>query len=169
MKIRENFITKTDSPVCRLCKKKKKMFLFRDFTANIISLSHGCALGWLSPYLPLLQSDSSPLSTGSISLEETSWIGAILCVGGVVGNSTFGYLCKLIGRKRAITLLAFPNMVSHFPVCPFRFTNKFSCSFHPGILVVHYVRSLRVPSLFSAIFGWMHWRRPVRMHSLVCS
>ncbi|KAJ6633527.1 Facilitated trehalose transporter Tret1 [Pseudolycoriella hygida] len=80
------------------------------FCANIISLSHGCSLGWLSPYLPLLQSDSSPLFTGSINLEETSWIGAILCVGGVVGNSVFGYLCKLIGRKRSITLLAIPNL-----------------------------------------------------------
>ncbi|XP_037038802.1 facilitated trehalose transporter Tret1-like [Bradysia coprophila] len=80
------------------------------FCANIISISHGCALGWLSPYLPLLQSDSSPLSTGSISLEETSWIGAILCIGGVIGNSIFGYLCKLIGRKRAIILLGLPNL-----------------------------------------------------------
>lgn len=68
-------------------------------------------MGWLSPYLPLLQSDSSPLTTGPISLEETSWIGAILCLGGVVGNSSFGFLCNWIGRKRAITLLAFPNMV----------------------------------------------------------
>lgn len=85
-----------------------------NFTANIISVSHGCALGWLSPYLPLLQSDSSPLTTGPISLEETSWIGAILCVGGVVGNSLFGFLCNWIGRKRAITLLAFPNMVRSF-------------------------------------------------------
>lgn len=86
-------------------------FLICKSSANIISISHGCALGWLSPYLPLLQSDASPLANGPISLEETSWIGAILCVGGVIGNSIFGYLCKSIGRKRAIILLALPNLV----------------------------------------------------------
>lgn len=42
-------------------------------TANIITLGHGTAIGWLSPALPTLQSNHSPLETGAITLEESSW------------------------------------------------------------------------------------------------
>lgn len=77
-------------------------------------MSHGCVLGWLSPFLPLLQSDNSPLRTGPISLVEASWVGAVICIGGVIGNFSFGLLVSRFGSKRGISLLAFPQMVSSF-------------------------------------------------------
>lgn len=80
--------------------------------ANLITLSHGCVLGWLSPFLPLLQSEHSPLATGAVTLEQASWIGAIICVGGVLGNFVFGVLVTQIGCKQAIGCLAFPQVVS---------------------------------------------------------
>ncbi|KAJ6623037.1 hypothetical protein Bhyg_17219, partial [Pseudolycoriella hygida] len=40
--------------------------------ANIIALSHGSAIGWLSPALPALQSNRTILETGAITLDEFS-------------------------------------------------------------------------------------------------
>lgn len=80
--------------------------------ANLITLSHGCILGWLSPFLPLLKSPDSPLDGGAVTLDEASWIGAIICVGGVIGNFMFGMLVNYSGCKRAISCLAFPQVVS---------------------------------------------------------
>lgn len=77
-------------------------------------MSHGCVIGWVSPFLPLLQSDQSPLETGAITLTQASWVGAFVCVGGVLGNFSFGMLVNLIGSKRTIILLALPQLVYFF-------------------------------------------------------
>lgn len=39
---------------------------------NIITLSHGCAAGWVSPFLSYLQSEESHLQTGPLSAEDVS-------------------------------------------------------------------------------------------------
>lgn len=49
-----------------------------------MSLSHGCASGWLSPALIYFKSDASHLAP--ITVEEASWIGASLPVGGFFGT-----------------------------------------------------------------------------------
>ncbi|XP_055636852.1 facilitated trehalose transporter Tret1-like isoform X3 [Toxorhynchites rutilus septentrionalis] len=77
---------------------------------NIINLSHGAALGWVSPFLPLLQSDDSPLETGPISVEQGSWIGSILCLGGLAGAVIYGYLAATLGVKKSIICIIIPNM-----------------------------------------------------------
>ncbi|XP_058446706.1 facilitated trehalose transporter Tret1-like isoform X2 [Malaya genurostris] len=77
---------------------------------NIINLSHGAALGWVSPFLPLLQSEDSPLHTGPVTTEQGSWIGSILCLGGLFGAIIYGYLCEKIGVKKSIFCLVIPNM-----------------------------------------------------------
>lgn len=38
----------------------------------------------------------------------------MICVGGVIGNFSFGFLVSRFGSKRSISLLAFPQMVSSF-------------------------------------------------------
>ncbi|XP_055590223.1 facilitated trehalose transporter Tret1-like [Uranotaenia lowii] len=76
---------------------------------NIISLSYGAVLGWVSPFLPLLQSDQSPLDTGPVTIEQSSWIGSILCIGAMLGALIFGILAPMIGVKKAIHCLCIPN------------------------------------------------------------
>lgn len=66
-------------------------------------------LGWLSPVLPLLQSAESPLESGPLTVEQTSWVGCLICVGGLFGNYIYIFLSNKIGRKTAINLLAFPQ------------------------------------------------------------
>lgn len=85
--------------------------------ANIISLCHGMAIGWLSPNLPKLQSDDSPLQTGPMTLSETSWIGSCFSIGAIVGNCIFGVLSNYIGRKNTLCILALPNLVNRYYSC----------------------------------------------------
>lgn len=77
---------------------------------NIITLSHGCALGWLSPSLPYLRSDESHLVTGPVSSDEVSWIGSSLCIGGFIGTIAFGKIAEMLGKKKALLLLVFPHL-----------------------------------------------------------
>lgn len=79
-------------------------------TVNLIVFSHGIGLGWATPMLLRLQSTDSPL-TFNISVEEASWIGAFVSIGGMIGNFMFGVLLDLIGRKNTLFLLAVPHMI----------------------------------------------------------
>lgn len=81
-------------------------------SANIISLCHGLAIGWLSPNLPKLQSEDSPLIGGPMTLSQTSWIGSYFSIGAIVGNCIFGILSNYIGRKNTLCILALPNLVN---------------------------------------------------------
>lgn len=87
------------------------LFFFSRITANLIMLGHGCALGWVSPTLPLLQSVDTPLESGPLTIEETSWVGAILSIGGILGNLFYGCLMERIGTKKTIATLALPQIV----------------------------------------------------------
>lgn len=76
--------------------------------ANIVVLGQGCAIGWLSPILPLLRSDDSPLQSGKITIEEASWIGSISSIGSVVGTIYFGLISIYFGCKNTLVFCAFP-------------------------------------------------------------
>ena len=76
---------------------------------NIISFLHGTATGWLSPTLPILQSPEDTHLNRPITMEELSWIGCLISVGGVLGNFLFSVVAERLGRKRALVILAFPN------------------------------------------------------------
>lgn len=94
---------------------------------NLIALSHGeklinktcltlfifltgCAVGWLSPFLPYLKSSDSHLTTGAITSEDASWIGSLLAVGGFVGTIAFGQITEKFGKKVALFLLVIPHL-----------------------------------------------------------
>lgn len=76
---------------------------------NIITLSHGCAIGWISPSIPYLKSSETHLVTGPLTAEDVSWIGALQSVGGVIGTIIFGIITEKLGKRRAFFLLAFPQ------------------------------------------------------------
>ncbi|CAD7088664.1 unnamed protein product [Hermetia illucens] len=78
--------------------------------ANIIAIAHGAGIAWLSPTLLLLQSEDTPLASGALDVNEASWLGSLLCVGGFAGNLGFGFIANRWGRKRALSLIAFPQM-----------------------------------------------------------
>lgn len=76
-------------------------------------MGQGCAIGWLSPSLPLLFSaDRTPLPLdGAITAEQAGWIGSMVSIGGISGTFCMGLLTQAIGTKRSLLLCAGPLMV----------------------------------------------------------
>lgn len=95
------------------------------FKANIIILGQGCAIGWISPSIPILLSDRSPLLNGPISNAESSWIASTSSIGAAIGTIFFGLICNLVGSKNSTMLCAIPLSVSAFRVLNYfvRFEN----------------------------------------------
>ena len=105
------------------------------FPVNIIAISYGALCGWPSSALPFLQSEESPLNEGPISNEAASWIGSIICIGGLIGNFFFGWLASALGRKVGlnvsalfllISLLTVPLSKSVVHLCISRFIGGFA-------------------------------------------
>lgn len=80
---------------------------------NLLSLCYGITCGWPSPNLLLLLSDETPLPTGKISMDDASWIAALLCVGGFVGNLFFGYITNNYGRREPLLVISAPAIVNN--------------------------------------------------------
>lgn len=78
----------------------------------MLSVCHGIAAGWASPNLLLLLSDKTPLPTGKISMDDASWIAALMCVGGFFGNIFFGFITNHFGRKGPLLVLTMPAIVN---------------------------------------------------------
>ncbi|XP_058058247.1 facilitated trehalose transporter Tret1-like [Anopheles bellator] len=74
-------------------------------SVNLLGVGYGTVSGWTSSALPTLQSpDGSPLGTGPITQQQASWIGGVLCLGGIVGTLVGGLLVERVGRKWAAWL-----------------------------------------------------------------
>lgn len=77
----------------------------------MITFAYGCIIGWVSSALAQLMSVDSPLASGPITVEEASWIGSIICLGSLLGILSFGYVCAIIGSKRAMSFIAIPAIL----------------------------------------------------------
>lgn len=75
-------------------------------------VGYGVTCGWTSPNLLILMSDETPLPSGTINWEEASWIAALLCVGGMIGNIFFGFITSNFGRKEPLLFISIPTIVS---------------------------------------------------------
>lgn len=80
--------------------------------ANLMSVGYGALCGWSSASFLVLQSDYSPLESGPMTIEETSWVGSILCIGGLLGNILFGWMSNVFGRKVPMLLVVIPQVLS---------------------------------------------------------
>lgn len=66
----------------------------------------------MSPALRGLQADDSPLASGPVTVEDASWMGGVMCIGGVLGCIVFGSILTKIGRKRSLMVVAVPQLVN---------------------------------------------------------
>ncbi|XP_049964820.1 facilitated trehalose transporter Tret1-2 homolog [Schistocerca serialis cubense] len=78
--------------------------------ANLSTLCVGCAMGWTSPVLPVLQlqyADVDGVWYSGVPLTKTegAWMGALLPVGALIGSIPAGFITHRYGRK--LPLLAF--------------------------------------------------------------
>uniref|UniRef100_A0A182TTK4 Major facilitator superfamily (MFS) profile domain-containing protein n=1 Tax=Anopheles melas TaxID=34690 RepID=A0A182TTK4_9DIPT len=70
--------------------------------------------GWSSSALPTLQTsagDERLLESGAITLQQASWIGGALCLGGIVGTLVGGAIVDRIGRKWTAWIAGLPLVV----------------------------------------------------------
>lgn len=89
-----------------------EMIIVLFWTANSIFLDQGCIIGWISPAIPKLLSPETPLLSGPLTQEQSSWIGSINCLGSSVGYIIFGILTHLIGCKQATCILIIPSFAT---------------------------------------------------------
>lgn len=83
-------------------------------TANVLSLGQGTSMGWLSPSLPLLMADDSPLPSGPITNYDVGWIGSLVSLGAIFGTLIFGLLANRIGTKYALMSCPIPMFVGSY-------------------------------------------------------
>lgn len=88
------------------------MFNVFFYTVNIAAFSSGSVVGWTSPMLPILQSDSSPISGVPISNEHGSWLGSLMCLGGLLATPVYLLISHHCSRKLTGYLVAVPFVVS---------------------------------------------------------
>ncbi|XP_046973109.1 facilitated trehalose transporter Tret1-like [Vanessa cardui] len=78
-------------------KLKWRQYLYASL-ASYGSLCTGMSMGWTSPALPQLRSNNSPLSQVP-TLQQESWIGSLLVLGGLLGPLITVPLLNRIGRR----------------------------------------------------------------------
>ncbi|KAH8330850.1 hypothetical protein KR067_008319 [Drosophila pandora] len=76
-----------------------------------MTLSHGIALGWLSPIADHLASDKTPLEE-KLTVYQASWVGSLIAIGAFFSNIFTGIPLYYCGRKPVMYFLAFPHAVS---------------------------------------------------------
>ncbi|XP_034667866.1 facilitated trehalose transporter Tret1-like [Drosophila subobscura] len=123
-----------------LLQSKTRYQLLATVIVNIITFGHGFGVGWLSPTLAKIQSPDSPLDF-AVNIDEISWLGSMIGIGGMAGNLTIGLLLERIGRKLCIYMLAGPYAclwiliycASHVG---YLYAARFLCGFTGGALFV---------------------------------
>lgn len=83
---------------------------FAGFLVNLSFLSQGCIVGWVSPAITHLTSNSTNHSNGPLTVEQISWIGSIAPLGSVFGCLATGLMTSLLGNKISTLLLAIPAL-----------------------------------------------------------
>ncbi|XP_036224881.2 facilitated trehalose transporter Tret1 [Bactrocera oleae] len=106
-----------------LCKNSQGVFraefrtqLLAAASVTIITFCHGIGLGWFAPMLFKLQTPAESPLDFEVSVEQGSWMGALVCLGSLIANVFFGYLLDIIGRKACIYCLAVPHICFWFLV-----------------------------------------------------
>ncbi|CRL04891.1 CLUMA_CG017942, isoform A [Clunio marinus] len=85
--------------------------IYTSLCVNLLTVSYGASIGWLSPAYELLSSQDSPLASGPITIEESSIVGSAICVGGFIASCCYGWIADKYGRKIALVTCAVPQMV----------------------------------------------------------
>ncbi|XP_064541819.1 facilitated trehalose transporter Tret1-like [Drosophila montana] len=91
-----------------LLNQRNRHQLLATVLINIICISHGIGVGWVSPTLRKLQTLDSPLGV-PLGVNEVSWVGSALGLGSVTGNILSGLFLHRIGGKMCLLFMALPH------------------------------------------------------------
>ncbi|XP_063702742.1 facilitated trehalose transporter Tret1-like [Culicoides brevitarsis] len=83
------------------------------FCATLVVMGYGATCGWPSPTFPLLESEErTPFADGALNIDQISWIGSLICPGGLLGTLLGGWMCDKFGRKFSTCVVALPQIAS---------------------------------------------------------
>ncbi|XP_076672749.1 facilitated trehalose transporter Tret1 [Andrena cerasifolii] len=85
--------------------------LFLALIANISTMSYGMMVGWPSPAIPQLQSESPAVGREPMTDETASWLSGIMCLTAAFITLGIGGLADRYGRKVVGCLAALPCCV----------------------------------------------------------
>ncbi|XP_036321248.1 facilitated trehalose transporter Tret1-2 homolog [Rhagoletis pomonella] len=146
----------------KLCNSSEGVFrsefrkqLLATLSVTIITYCNGISLGWFAPMVTKIQSPIETPHDFSASVEEGSWLGAVVCAGGVTGNIVYGLLLDLIGRKLCIYLLAVPHicfwiLVYFAPSIEYLYAARFASGMTGGgtwVVIPIYIGEIADPSI----------------------
>lgn len=73
--------------------------VFATLCVNLLSVGYGASIGWASPAMIVLQSNETTLTTGPLTIADSSWIQSIFMIGGLFGSILYGWvslICYLL-------------------------------------------------------------------------
>lgn len=88
------------------------MWFFFPFIVLLMAIVNGVIVCWCSTCFDLLISDESPLPSGKLTVDQASWVASLLQIGGLIGNSYFGYITNNFGRKWPLLFTTIPMILS---------------------------------------------------------
>ncbi|KAJ9599662.1 hypothetical protein L9F63_026487, partial [Diploptera punctata] len=104
-----------------------------DRAVNIASLVHGVGIGWPSPIIPILQSETSPIGR-AVTNEEASWLSAIICLGSMFNIPIYYLIVNKCSRKFTGYLVAVPYAIAYILViCANNVTMLYIARFFAGM------------------------------------
>lgn len=68
----------------------------------------GIGNGWMTPMVPILMADDTPVVSGPLSHEEISWISSSFSMGSTLGGLLFTWLTVYVDSKRSTAYLTIP-------------------------------------------------------------
>lgn len=86
--------------------------MFQLFAVNLVTISHGSIVGWVSPALLTLTSEISPLASGPLTPEQISWLVSTVAFGNVIGIPVYEILAKRFGHRIGLIAIGIPQIVS---------------------------------------------------------
>lgn len=70
----------------------------------------GSIQSWITPVIPILMSDNTPLITGPLNNEQMSWLASSGSIGAIIGNFAFSAVTSFWGCKQSTLWLALPSV-----------------------------------------------------------
>lgn len=88
------------------------LYLFESiFSAHFLTASFGAMNGWAAVNFVNLQKDDTTFPSGPLTLRQATFMMSIAFIPSIIGNMVFPYIVKLIGCKRTIYVMGFPQIV----------------------------------------------------------
>lgn len=75
---------------------------------NVLNFVLGAIQAWITPVIPTLMSEATPLTNGPLDHNQISWIASSGAIGGIIGNFASSAITSFCGCKQSTSWLTLP-------------------------------------------------------------